>query len=51
MTQAPMATICPDSSAMGMNCAGGTGPSSALCQRSSASTQISSPLWASMRGW
>ena len=43
-TQAPIGTMSPVSSAIGMNTSGGSGPCSGCCQRSSASVPTSAPV-------
>ncbi len=50
-TQRPRSTISPVDSASGMNSSGGTAPSSASCQRASASTPTIDPFERSTTGW
>jgi hypothetical protein len=50
-TQAPKASISPNSSAMGMNVIGGTNPSPGRFQRTRASTPTIRPVPRSIWGW
>jgi hypothetical protein len=50
-THSPMLRIRPESSAIGMNSSGRTGPVSGIVQRSSASAAHTAPVSASRIGW